>query len=141
MSKYPDFREFYEKELRPDLEIIDQKRKEVRMRVITILLIIAALITGEILLIPDNHETLKGIVPVITGVFGIIFIGVFSKSYRQEYKNKIIARIANYVDEGLIYSPDGSVAKLEFEKSEIFSMSCDRFKGEDHFRRARCSPN
>lgn len=134
MNEYPDFREFYEKELRPDLEIIERKRKKVNRRVIAILLIIAVLITGEIILIPDNHETLKGIIPIITGIVGIIFIGIFSKSYRQEYKDRIIARITNYLDEGLVYFPNGTVEESEFVNSEFFPVSCDRFRGEDHFR-------
>ena len=134
MSRYSDFREFYEKKLRPDLEIIDQKRKKVNRFVIIVLLIIASLVIAEILFIPARLEMLKFIIPAITGFIGIIVLSIFSKSYRKVYKNKIIARMTNYVDEGLIYSPDGSMAKSEFENSEIFPFPCDRFKGEDHFR-------
>ena len=133
MSGYKYFREFYEKELRPDLEIIDRKRKKVDRRVITVLLIMAALIIGELILIPDKIEALRVILPILTGIAGFIFISVFSKSYRQEYKNRIITRIANFVDEGLTYTPDGSVPKSEFVKSEIFQLSCDKYNGEDHF--------
>ncbi|MBN1158215.1 MAG: DUF3137 domain-containing protein [Bacteroidales bacterium] len=134
MNIYPNFREFYEKELRPDLEIIDKKRKQADRRIITILSITTALITGEVLLISAKHEALRVLLPMITGITGVIFISIFSKSYRQEYKNKIIARITHYVDEGLTYSPGDSVAKSAFVDSAIFPVSCDRFKGEDHFR-------
>ena len=134
MSSYKDFREFYEKELRPDLEIIDRKRKKVDRRVITVLLIMAALIIGELILIPDKNEALRVMVPILTGIAGFILISVFSKSYRKEYKKRIITRITAFVDEGLTYTPEGTIPKSEFVKSEIFPLSCDRFTGEDHFR-------
>jgi hypothetical protein len=134
MNKYNDFREFYEKELLPELEIIDSKRKKNNSRAVTILLLTAVLIIAEVLLIPAGLEALKIIIPVMTGIVGLVLTGVLSENYRPEYKTKIIARIANYVDEGLSYSPDGSVARSEFENSGIFPVSCDRFKGEDHFR-------
>ena len=134
MSSYKDFREFYEKELRPDLEIIDRKRRKVDRRVITVLLIMATLIIGELILIPDKNEALRVMVPILTGIAGFILISVFSKSYRKEYKKRIITRITAFVDEGLTYTPEGTIPKSEFVKSEIFPLSCDRFNGEDHFR-------
>ncbi|HDR68735.1 MAG TPA: DUF3137 domain-containing protein [Bacteroidaceae bacterium] len=133
MSRYNTFREFYEEALRPDLEMIDEKRKKVNRHVFTILIITATVITTEILLIPSSMDILRVIIPVLTGITGVILIGIFSKSYRAEYKNKIISRLANFVDEGLIYTHDGSVAYAEFVNSDIFPLPCDRFKGEDHF--------
>jgi len=133
MSRYKEFREFYEKELRPDLEIIDRKRKKVDRRVITVLLITVAAIIVELSLIPKTND-IRIMMPFLTGIVALIFISVFSQSYRKEFKKRIITRITCFVDEGLIYTPDGTVEKSEFVKSEIFQLSCDRYKGEDHFR-------
>jgi hypothetical protein len=134
MDKYKDFREFYEKTLHPDLEIIDRERKLVNKRVITILFLTIAVITAEIFLIPAMADILKVMLPMVTVVAGLVLTGLVSKSYSKEYKRKIIARISCYVDEGLIYSPDCTIPVSEFLKSEIFPPSCDRFTGEDHFR-------
>jgi len=134
MSSYNNFREFYEQELLPHLKIIDSKRKRVEKRVITALLVTAAAIATEIIIFPKDNEALRVMVPMLTGIAGIIFISIFSKSYRQEYKTTIIARIAGFVDEGLSYTPAGTVPASEFVKSEIFPLKCDRYKGEDHFR-------
>ncbi len=134
MGSYNNFREFYEKELLPDLEIFDLQRKKSNRNVITILSITATLIAGEVLLIPTASESLKVIIPIITAVTGIILTGIFSKNFRREYKSKIISRITNFVEEGLVYSPEGSVTQAEFEKSKIFLVTCDRFRGEDHFK-------
>ena len=134
MSAYNDFRVFYEKELLPDLEIIDRKRKGVEKRVVVILLIVIAAIVTEVIVFPKDNEALRVMVPILTGMVGLIFISVFSRSYRQEYKKRIITRIARFVDEGLTYNPEGAVSKSEFVKSEIFPLSCDKYNGEDHFR-------
>jgi len=134
MNKYSNFREFYEKELRSDLEIIDQERKKVNRCVLIIFLITIVIITGELIWIPSSFFMLKAAVPMITVIAGIIMIGIFSKSFRREYKNKIIARIAGFTDKELVYSPDGAVPYNEFVKSGIFPFSCDRYTGEDYFR-------
>ena len=134
MSRYKNFREFYNNELLPDLEIIDIKRKKADRRVITVLLIMASLITGELILIPDKNEALRILIPILTGIAGFIFISIFSKSYRKEFKRKIITKITSFVAEGLTYTPEGTVPKSEFVKSAIFQLSCDKYQGEDHFR-------
>jgi hypothetical protein len=134
MIRYKNFREFYEKTLRPDLEIIDRERKLVNKRVITIIFLAAAAITAEIFLIPARSEMFRIMLPMVTVVAGLVLTGLVSKSYRKEYKSKIIARITNFLDEGLTYTPEGTVPVSEFLKSEIFPFSCDRFTGEDHFR-------
>jgi len=133
MSGYKDFREFYEKELRPDLEIIDRKRKKVDRRIIIVLLITAAVIIVELSLIPKTND-IRIVVPIITGIAGFILISVFSRSYRKEFKKRIITKITSFVDKGLTYTPEGTVPKSEFVKSEIFPLSCDKYNGEDHFR-------
>ncbi len=133
MSRYGNFREFYEDQLRPDLEDIDRRRKEVNKRAVTILLITAAAIITELLLIPGDTEFPKPVPIMFTFIAGMIVTGIFSKSFRREYKEKIIARLAGFADEGLIYNPDGTVPQHEFTRSKIFPYSCDKYSGEDHF--------
>lgn len=133
MSNYGNFRDFYEKELRPDLDDIDLRRKKVNRRTLTILLITTGVIALELFLIPDNTEFPKPIPIVLSAIAGLIVTGILGKSFRKEYKEKIISRIAAFADEGLIYSPDGTIPQKEFEKSRIFPESCDRYSGEDHF--------
>jgi len=56
MTGYDNFREFYEKELRADLEEIDRQRKQINRRALNILLITAAVILAEIVLIPGDTD-------------------------------------------------------------------------------------
>lgn len=133
MSKYLNFREFYEKELRPELESIDRRRKEINRRALTVMLITAATIFLEIVLIPGDTNFPKPAPIFITAFAGLVVTGLVSKSFRKEYKEKIITRIAGFADEGLVYTADGTILKHEFVRSKIFQNSCDKYSGEDHF--------
>jgi len=133
MTRYKNFREFYETSLKPDLEIIDRDRKKVNKRALTIISATVAAVILEIVLIPSAAEMLKGFIPMITGFAGLVTTGIVSKNFRKEYKSKIIARITNFLDEGLTYTPDRMVPLSEFIKSGIFSLSVDSYTGEDHF--------
>ncbi len=134
MNKYSNFREFYDKELLPDLEIIDHKRERNNRRVLMILLMAAAAILLEVLLIPDTSNFPKPAPIIVTAFAGLILVGIFSKSFRKEYKSKIIARIAGFTDESLVYSPDDGITRNKFVRSRIFPLSCDKYSSEDLFR-------
>ena len=134
MTRYKNFREFYETSLKPDLEIIDRDRKKVNKRALTIISATVAAVILEIVLIPSAAEMLKGFIPMITGFAGLVSTGIVSKNYRKEYKSKIIAKITSFLDEGMVYTPEAMVPVSEFIKSDIFSLSVDSYTGEDHFR-------
>ncbi|MBN2863130.1 MAG: DUF3137 domain-containing protein [Bacteroidales bacterium] len=133
MSRDKNFREFYETTLKPDLEIIDRERKKINRRTLTIISATVAAVILEIVLIPAGAETLKAVLPMITGFAGLVITGIASKNFRKEYKSKIIARLTNFLDEGLVYTPDRMVSVSEFVKSGIFTLSVDSYTGEDHF--------
>jgi len=134
MSRYGTFREFYEKELRPDLESIDLRRRATNKKALTALLITAAAVLAELMLIPGNTAFPKPAPIIITAFAGLVATGIVSKNYRKEYKEKIIARIAGYADEGLTYQPDACITMDDFIRSRIFTLSCDKYSGEDYFR-------
>ena len=133
MSNYKDFKEFYDTKLLPDLKILDKKRKQVDLRVIIIVLVTFILIISEAKLIPDKIGQWKGMIEIITGIMGFIFISAVSKNYRLNFKTKIIAKITAFADENISYSPEGTVSQSEFVNSAIFQQSCNSYKGEDHF--------
>jgi len=137
MGSYSNFREFYEKELRPDLEMIDRERKAVRKRLLTILAIAVPAVVLEIVLIPGESSFPRALPVILTSLTAIILLGVFGRSFRSEYKTSIISRVAAFADEGLTYTPDGVIPKEEFVRSRIFLQSCDEYSGEDHFRGKR----
>ncbi|HMT68320.1 MAG TPA: hypothetical protein PKE28_12050, partial [Bacteroidales bacterium] len=88
MSRYGTFREFYEKELLPDLESIDMRRRATNKKVLTVLFVTAAAVLAELLLIPDNTDFPKSAPMIITAFAGLVAAGIVSKNYRKEYKEK-----------------------------------------------------
>lgn len=134
MSRYKDFREFYETNLKPELEIIDRERKLVNRRVITVLCFTIAAIALEIVLIPARAAFVRSALPMVTFVAGMVGTGLAGKNYRRDFKSKVISRISSFVDEGLEYRPEGMIPLNEFLNSRIFHGPVDSYTGEDYFR-------
>ena len=130
MSAHASFKEFYEAKLLPDLKILDKERKQVDRRVLLIGLIAVILIV----IIGRFRGSATFYFQIVLGVFAAIVISVTSKKYRLNFKNKIVLKIAAFVDENLVYSPEGFVSREEFTNSAIFQKYCNSFTGEDHFK-------
>jgi len=130
MSAYASFKEFYDAKLLPELKILDKERKQVDRRVLLIGLIAVILIvlTGRI---EGNATTYF---QILIGLFAFIAISITSRKYRLNFKNNIVLKITAFVDENLVYTPDGFVSREEFTNSGIFQKYCNSFTGEDHFK-------
>lgn len=130
MNTYGNFKEFYNAKLLPDLKILDRERKQVDHRVLLVVLIALVLIVT----IGRLFHGGTGYFQLLVGVLAFIAISVISKKYRQNFKNKIVQKITAFVDESLVYSPEGYVSREEFANSAIFQKLCNRYNGEDHFK-------
>ena len=131
MNTYSNFKEFYDTKLLPDLKILDRERKQVDRRVLLIILIaiILIIVVGRLV-----HGSGTSYFQILLGVLAFIAISQVSKKHRQNFKNKIIQKITGFVDENLVYSPEGHVSREEFTSSGIFQKYCNRYNGEDHFK-------
>jgi hypothetical protein len=102
--------------------------------VLTILAFAIPALVLEIVLIPGDTSFPKAVPIILTSLTAMILLGIYGRSFRSEYKTRIISRVAAFADEGLTYSPDGVIPKEEFVRSRIFLHSCDQYSGEDHFK-------
>lgn len=130
MDEYKNFKEFYDIKLVHDLKDLDQERKQVDRKVIFIG-IIAVII---IVIIGRFRGGATMYFQILAGVGAFIAFSVVSKNYRKNFKNKIISKIAGFVDENLVYTPEGTVSREEFTNSGIFQRYCTNYRGEDHFK-------
>ena len=130
MSSYTNFKEFYDAKLLPELKILDKERKQVDRRVLLIGLIAVILIV----IIGRFRGSATSYFQILIGVLALVVISLTSKKYRLNFKNKIVLKIAAFVDENLVYSPEGFVSREEFTNSAIFQKYCNSFTGEDHFK-------
>lgn len=131
MTTQNAFKEFYDTTLLPDLKVLDKERKKVDHRVLIIGLIAMVLI---FIIKRIFHGEGRMFFQILMIVIAFIAITVVSKKYRQNFKDQIIQKITAFVDESLVYSPDGCVLKEEFTNSGIFQKHCNRYSGEDHFK-------
>jgi hypothetical protein len=131
MNTYSNFKEFYDIKLLPDLKILDGERKQVDRRVLLIVVIsiVLIIVIGRLF-----HGSGTGYFQILIGVLAFIAFTIVSKKYRQNFKNKIVQKITAFVDENLVYSPEGYVSREEFSNSGIFQKYCNSFSGEDHFK-------
>jgi len=130
MSDYKNFKEFYDLKLVNDLKDLDQERKQVDRKV----LLIGVIGVIIILVIGRFRGNATMYFQILAGILAFIAISVVSKNYRQNFKNKIISKIAGFVDENLVYTPEGTVSREEFTNSGIFQKYCNNYHGEDHFK-------
>lgn len=130
MNDYKNFREFYDIKLVRDLKELDQERKQVDRKVLMIgvTAVVIIFIIGRF----RGDATLY--FQILVGVAAFIAVSMVSKNYRQNFKNKIISKISGFVDENLVYTPEGTVSREEFTNSGIFQKYCNNYRGEDHFK-------
>jgi hypothetical protein len=130
MSATANFKAFYDTKLLPDLKILDKERKQVDRKV----LIIGAITLVLIIIIGRFRGSGTGYFQILAGVLAFVAISAVSNHYRSNFKLKIVKNITAFVDENLVYSPEGYVPQEEFTNSGIFQKYCNRYNGEDHFK-------
>jgi hypothetical protein len=133
MKSIADFQSYYESDLRPVLEALEGKRKSSLRNVgiaAAIVALIAAIIAGVSLNASGDPQAL--LFPVIIGA--LLIAGawwLFTKDFKDEFKNTVIRQIIEYVDPELSYLPKGMVSRGEFQSSTLFKNRIDRYRGED----------
>jgi hypothetical protein len=133
MKSIEDFKSYYESDLRPVLEQLEGKRKSSLRNVVissAVVIVIAAVVAGVILSSAGDPQAL--LFPAIIGA--LLIAGawwLFTKDFKQQFKNSIIRPIIQYVSPELTYAPTGKVSRGEFQSSTLFKHRIDRYKGED----------
>jgi hypothetical protein len=128
-----DFAHFYATALLKELKQLDVQRRAVLRNVMIVIVIAAAVMATSIAFVvayrlPAN-TLMIGL--FICGGGGTFFYRFLISGYVHEFKLRIIKRIIEFVDPGLVYSPKGYVSKVQFNSSRIFQRYPDRMKGDD----------
>jgi len=133
MKSLNDLREFYLKTLRPDLKILDDRRKKI-VRKLLLIGVPTFIVVGLCLLVILANEL------EINVVFVPFFLGIavmaiayhfLTKKFIADFKSSIIQRIVRFVDENLRYLSSACVSESEFKASRIFRHRIDRYRGDD----------
>lgn len=136
MKNISELTDFYYKVLYPDLQHLEQQRKELKKKITQ-----AALgLTFVLLLIVGFLLSYNMPVEIFVFVgFGYISIGGFlyrymTKEYTFDFKQKIIEPLIHAIDEQLSYSAQAYVPRHVFEHSDLFTSRIDRFRGNDYIQ-------
>lgn len=120
---------FYQKELVPEIEILEEDRKKI-VKKMTIIGVVLAVLVIPLFFIVEELDTM--IFPIV--IAAVIFGGAlhyFSKDYACEFKENVLQKIVNYIDPNLSYIPTMCISEGQFMRSGIFRKGIDRYNGDD----------
>ncbi|HNJ90482.1 MAG TPA: DUF3137 domain-containing protein [Chitinophagales bacterium] len=124
------FEAFYRQEIVPDLDRLEKIRKEQLKRVTfmwssaIISLVLAFLLT----------------MPVLVVIFLFIALGVYfylfgfnrkRVDFKTEYKRVVIGKLATYISDQLVFTPNIFIPESTYNQSKIFLSDPDIYSGED----------
>ncbi len=141
MENKKTFDEFYESELVPEIQKQEEDRKRFKKKFLIYLFTTIALLLLIIILVGNTLlADLEGF--YFLSIFSIvplfIFFGKYFESYKKKftavYKDNVIKKLINYVDESLEYSPLGGFPKSQYIKSGIFKSKFNRYSADDFIK-------
>ncbi|THB74667.1 MAG: DUF3137 domain-containing protein [Gammaproteobacteria bacterium] len=121
---------FYQKELVPEIELLEQDRKKIVKKMTIVGVVLVALVIPCFFIFEEIDSM---IFPVV--IAAVIFAGLlhyFSKDYACEFKENVLRKIVEYIDPNLVYTPTFCISEGQFQSSGIFRKGIDRYKGDDH---------
>lgn len=133
MQDPASFREFYDKALLPELQELEEIRKDQLYRQIYIAVaILLSILVGVFLLLPFF---ILVFLFLSLGVYFIMF-GMKRRRFhfKQEFKSRIIYKMAAHFYPDMTYTSHQFVPESEYIKSGIFVQDPDVYNGEDMFQ-------
>jgi len=138
MKSIEELKEFFNVELKKDLETLELDRKKLAQKLILINLL-CGLGTGISIILFFNTSSfnthsfkLTALIPMV----GIIILWVIlsrgtKKEYVSNFKSCVIARIIKFIDPNLNYLPQSCISQYDYMESGIFPREPDEYRGDD----------
>ena len=129
----PPFETYYAQTLEPHLRDLDDERRDlVRQTFVEVAIAIAGVL-GAIVL--TANQAGAALIFLIAAV-GVIIVVAWRasarmKAYREDFKARVIAKLVEYVDPHLTYSPDNFLGEDMFEECGLFNKKPDAYDGGD----------
>ena len=141
MNKSPsEFESYFHKHIRPNILLLEYRRKRIVFRRFLITLMVLALISLAYIAIyvrgyvevNDSFGALfltSLVVIVIGAVIGKVFAD--DKKFRKDFKKGYIEPIVRFVNPEFNYNPDDFIGEDVFNYSRLFKHYPNRYKGSD----------
>jgi len=133
MKTIADLKQFYDTTLLPDLRVLEQQRRDIVRKVMTVIVVMVVVIglAGVAFFSMSNN----GLAIIIPAVLCIMIGGGVCKYYTRDYvtdfKSRVIERIVHFIDDNLSYEPKRCIDRSTFMLSKIFTTKPNRYKGDD----------
>ncbi len=143
MKSLEEFREFYEKSLKKELEPLELERIAINNKktgyikaLILVLFAIVAMITPLVItqIIPKDWYPFLGIIGV--AYIFICFLALFPtyEGYNIEFKRIVIGNMVKFLGDDLEYFYNQNISLFEFDNAGLFTDKINNYKGEDLIR-------
>jgi hypothetical protein len=130
MKTLAELKTYFDTILKPEIDPLEKERIRIARKT-TFWTVIAAIISLIFLVISLAVTPFAFIALGLAAVLSFIFIPMIARNYRSEFKNKVIARIIQFIDTHLNYDPAGFIPESTFMGSGIFRQNPDRYRGDD----------
>jgi len=135
MKSISQLTDFYYKTLYPDLELLEQERKKIKKRLISISLIYLVFVLLIAFVIYQHLSIEFLFFFAVFALVGLKFIySYLVNDYNVDFKNKIIAPLIYEIDKNLHYRPASHITTADFNRSKLFGVRPDRVSGNDYVK-------
>lgn len=127
--------DYYYESMYPELKVLEEKRlstiatlKKAAFILLILSFVIFFVLNQSVILKPLHAALVSGMSAFL------IFMFIYrheSAGYGALFKDQVIEKIIHFLDPSLIYSKMSSISELEYQRSELFLASYDRFVGND----------
>lgn len=131
MKSIEELQLLYNNELKQNLELLEGKRKQVLKKILLIVLVTALVVTA--FLMANNYPILTylGIAGILLAIYFIYKAVVAFRTYRKEFKEKVVREIVKLINPEWNYEPNGHISEGNYMTSKLFTKLPDRYKGDD----------
>jgi len=134
MKTIEELRAFYAQTMMPDLQALETRRRQVVFRVIRNgAMVLAGVVVLGLSLWPvfgGNPDVLLMIAfAAVGGAAAVYWMG--TRAYTSEFKQRVIARLVEFIEPGLVYRPDARIPQGVYEQSRLFPHQVDVYRGDD----------
>ena len=134
MKSVSELTDFYYKTLYPVLEELENQRKSLKSKILSIgviYTIVVALVAFLFLYNTQSVDTYIFIAVAYIAIGGGMY-KYLVKDYTTKFKSTIIKPLIQEIDKHLNYMPNMHISQADFTRSQIFTTHPDRLSGNDY---------
>jgi hypothetical protein len=133
MKTLEQLREFYESDLKRDLEALEQQRQKIMTQSLIVFGVLAAVgVVGGLFAMGQGMPPMIMIFILIgCAIIGGIYYHVAGTDYRGGFKGNILRKLVAFVEPGLNYLPGQGISEGLFTAAGMFQQGIDRYDCED----------